>query len=75
MTLPKENSGKEKGKATKIIILTFPSIIWGTLGALLLLYPPPDFNLKSWELILWVIGISVISTLSGWVVVVMGLHE
>jgi len=75
MIPPKNNSGKKKSKATKIIVLIFPSIVFGILGAFLLSYPLPDFHPESWEIILGVIILSAMGTLSGWVIIIMGIHE
>ena len=75
MIPPKNNSGKKKSKVTKIIVLVFPSIVFGILGTFLLTYPLPDFHPESWEVILGVIILSVMGTLSGWVIIIMGIHE
>jgi len=75
MTIPKENSGKKKSKSIKILVLVFPSIVFGILGTFLLTYPLPDFHPESWEIILGVIILSVMGTLSGWVIIIMGIHE
>jgi len=66
MTLPKENSGKKKSKATKIFVLIFPSIMFGTIGAIILSYPPQDFQGESWEIIIFVIGLSGFATFFLW---------
>jgi len=65
MTLPKENSGKKKSKATKIFVLILPSIMFGTIGAIIYSYPP-DLHRESWEIILFVIGLSGIATFFLW---------
>ena len=75
MIPPKINSGKKKSKATKIIVLIFPSIAWGTLAAFLLLYPPPDFKSEGWQIILVAIGMSAMTTLFGWAQIISGNSE
>ena len=66
MIPPKNNSGKKSSKTTKIIVLIFPSIGFGILGAFLLSYPLPDFHRESWEIILAVIFLSGLGTLFAW---------
>ena len=75
MIPPKNNSGKKKSKVTKIIVLVFPSIVFGILGAFLLLYPPPDFKSGVWEIIPAVLFMSAITTLFGWAQIISGNSE
>lgn len=64
MVLPKDSPIKWTTK--KIIILLTPSIGFGVLGALVLLFPPTNYNQESWQVILALIGLAGIFTFGTW---------
>jgi len=64
VSLPKDNPIKWTTK--KIITLLTPSICFGVLGALVLFFPPTNYNQESWQVILGVTGLASIFTFMIW---------
>jgi len=64
MVLPKDSPIKWTTK-NKLLLLT-PSILFGVLGAVVLLFPPTNYNQESWEVILGVIVLASIITFMTW---------